>query len=189
MKYIFLVLLVFANNSFAASSEESLQKVRDVLLKHKEVEGDFKQTRTVKDLKLKLQSEGKFQFKLPLDLTWNQKKPFAMDLLMTSDKIVQKNADGSEQTITKAQQPVIFIFSSSFLAVFSGDKKEIEKNFKYEVLFKGAKWSMTLEPKDEMLQKAIKDVKIAGADFVENVEIHEKSGGATVIVFSNIKGK
>lgn len=187
-----LSLLLLSLHSFAASatdSEQSLDKVRAHILKYKEVSGNFKQVRNLKDLKLNLESEGDFRFKLPFDLDWKQKKPFVMDLLMTPDKIVQKNADGSEQVITKAQQPVIFTFSASFLGIFAGDKSAIEKTFAHQVTLKGNKWTMNLEPKDDLLKKAISKVQIRGAEFVETVEVTEKSGNTTHIQFSKVKGQ
>jgi len=189
--FLALGLLLLSLNTFAASAvdgDQSLDKVRTHILKYKEVNGNFKQVRNLKDLKLSLESEGDFRFKLPFDLDWNQKKPFVMDLLMTPDKIVQKNADGSEQVITKAQQPVIFTFSSSFLGIFAGDKTAIEKTFTYQVSLKGNKWMMNLEPKDELLKKAVSKVQINGAEFVETVEVTEKSGNTTHIQFSKVKG-
>jgi hypothetical protein len=188
----FLVLIFSLSSllSMAAPSESdiALTKIRETLLKHKEVHGQFKQVRNLKDLKLNLESEGHFNFKLPLDLSWNQMKPFVMDLIMTPDKIVQKNADGSEQVMTKAQQPVVFVFSSSFMGIFAGDTKAIQKNFNYEGTFKASGWTMTLEPKDDLLKKVIANVKIQGNEFVEKVNVNEKSGNSTAIVFSKVKG-
>ena len=188
MRKIFLsvIALTFSFSAFAADSD--FEKVRQHVMKHKVVSGNFIQVRNLKDMKLKLDSEGDFKFKLPFDLDWNQKKPFPMGLLMTPDKITQKNADGSEQVITKAQQPVIFTFSSSFLGIFAGDKAAIEKTFNYTVSMKGSKWTMSLEPKDDLLKKAISKVEINGGEFVETVEVSEKSGNTTHIQFSNVKG-
>jgi hypothetical protein len=192
MKNICLVLILtlssFTAMASPAESEVALEKIRVVLLKHKEVHGQFKQVRNLKDLKLNLESEGQFRFKLPLDLTWNQTKPFVMDLIMTPDKIVQKNGDGSEHVMTKAQQPVVFVFSTSFMGIFAGDTKVIQKNFNYEGTFKTSGWAMTLEPKDELLRKVIANVKIEGGEFVEKVNVNEKSGNSTAIVFSKVKG-
>lgn len=188
---LFLVLGLFVITAQAEvdAATVNLDQIKNLLLKHKQVSGSFKQVRTLVEPKINLTSEGDFKFKLPLDLEWNQTKPFSMALLMTPDKITQINPDGSQQIITKAQQPVVFVFSSSFLGIFSGDQKSIEKNFNYKAQITGRKWSLQLIPKDDLLKKAIAEVKINGADYVEKVEVREASGGSTVIQFLKVKGR
>lgn len=174
--------------SWADSQVDLLTKVRTQLNRHPKVHGSFKQIRTVKDLDLRLESSGIFNFKLPLDLNWNQQKPFILNLIMTPDKIIQTLGDGSQQVMTKNEQPVIFIFSSSFLGIFSGDEKSIAQNFSYQVEMKGKKWNMKLEPKDENFKKIITSVEIAGAEFVDKVEVFERSGNTNLILFSKVNG-
>ncbi len=184
MKYF----LVFLCMSFSAYGSEDLSKITPLLLKHPQVKGSFIQIRKIKDLKLELKSEGTFHFKLPLDLNWHQKKPFVMDLQMSPEKVVQINPGSAPVTISKEQQPMLFAFSSSFLGVFSGDQKSIEKNFEYEASIEGTRWTLNLKPKDELFKKAILKVKVEGAEFVERVLVEETSGGSTLIRFLNVKG-
>jgi hypothetical protein len=80
----------------------------------------------------------------------------------------------------------VFCFLSS--KAWAGDTKVIQKNFNYEGTFKTSGWAMTLEPKDELLRKVIANVKIEGGEFVEKVNVNEKSGNSTAIVFSKVKG-
>ncbi len=167
---------------------DTFDKIRDNLTRYKTVTGDFDQTRSLKDLNIELKSQGQFTFKFPLNLTWNQKVPFALEMMMTPDKIVQKGVDGKEQTLTKSNQPVVFAFSSSFMSVFSGDKKLIEKHFNYKVSEEGKVWKLILDPKDSLIKKAIQSVVIHGDEFVRSVEVTEKSRNVTLINFENIKG-
>jgi hypothetical protein len=186
---IFWYWLLFALPGALASSDEPLDKIRLNLLKHPSVVGEFKQVREIKDLKLKLNSTGTFTFKVPLELNWIQIKPFAMTILMTPDKIIQKNSDSSTMEMTKQSQPVVFIFSSSFLSIFSGDIENIKKSFTYQIDFKRNDWTMSLVPKDELLKKVISMVKIEGQDFVKKVEVTESTGNTTSIYFMNTRGK
>lgn len=186
---VFSLISFLGLPSFAKDTGDlELNQIRATLAKYKKVEGQFKQTRFVKDLKLSLESDGNFVFKAPLDLTWAQKNPFVMDIFMTSEKILQKNADGTQQEINKEQQPVVFAISSSFLGVLLGDEAVIKKDFKYKITRTGKKWMMDLEPNNEIVKKIITSVKIEGADVVEKVEITEKTGNTTKIVFSKVKG-
>ncbi len=187
MKIIFVLALLFQSSAFAATA--SIEKIRNQLTRHKIVEGNFKQVRFVKDLGVQLDSEGTFQFELPLKLHWMQKTPFALDLLMTPEKIVQTAFGGSEQVMTKESQPVIFMFSSSFLSVFSGDEKKISENFAYQISSVGDEWTIRLTPTQDLFKKAISDVVITGSEFVEKVLVTEKLGSSTQIVFSKVKGK
>ena len=188
---IILAFMLFLTSFGAVSSENenSLAKIRAQLLKHSEIIGDFKQIKTVKDLKLSLDSEGQFRFKTPLNLNWNQKKPFISNLVLTPEKMVQTIPDGSEQIITKENQPIVFTFAASFLGIFTGDEKAIGKNFNYKLSSKGKKWSLVLDPKEEILKKLISEVRISGSEFVETIQILEKTGNSTDIQFKNVKGQ
>lgn len=188
IKFFFLGVFILSTPYAVANAEADLHFIRQRLAQYKKVQGKFKQVRFVKEMKLNLQSEGDFTFEVPLQLSWIQKNPFKMDILMTAEKILQKNTDGSVQEMKKEQQPVVFAISTSFLGVLLGDEQVIKKDFKYDVQRHGKKWRMTLQPSSEILNKIISDVKLSGSNFVEKVEIIEKTGNTTAISFSGVKG-
>lgn len=173
----------------AGKADDSLNRIRHQLSLYKVVEGSFDQVRTVKDLKVKLHSSGDFRFELPLELSWNQLTPFILDLKMSPDKLVQKGPNGTEEVMTKENQPVVFMFSSSFLGIFSGDEKKISENFTHEIFWSGPKWKMTLVPKAQLFKKVISRVLIEGSQFVDGIEVLEKSGGSTKITFTKVRGQ
>ncbi|HVJ65667.1 MAG TPA: outer membrane lipoprotein carrier protein LolA [Bdellovibrionota bacterium] len=184
--------LIFAfsiSATAAMAAPKDFAPIREKLARHKVVEGKFKQVRTIKDMDLHLESEGTFRFEQPLNLNWVQSKPFDLKLTMSPDRIVQKSFDGSEQVITKEQQPSVFVFSASFLEVFSGNEESLKKNFTTEVTVQGDKWQISLVPRDELLKKAIAAVEIRGAEFVSRVRVQEKNGNATEIEFTGVKAK
>lgn len=183
MSYLLSLLLSLG---FAADSD--LAKLKSLLAPQQRVRGQFEQVRKIKDLKVALKSSGNFEFKLPLDLKWEQKKPFVMNLEMHPDKVVQQTEDGKPQVITAEEQPIVFAFSKSFLSIFSGDQEAIKNNFDYTVLIKGKHWQMNLVPKESIFKKAISKLDISGSEFVETIEVQETSGNLTHIKFLRVKG-
>lgn len=184
---IFLLILLFSTQGFSAKESQTLEMIRSQLAKYKQVNGSFKQVREIKDLKMNIESSGTFEFKIPLELKWNQDKPFRLSIFMEPEKIVQKNTDGTEQVMTKSQQPVVFMFSSSFLGIFSGDEKLLHQNFTYKATQKEKNWNLILKPRDDLMKKAIQQVEVHGREYISSVVITETSGHKTTITFSDVK--
>ncbi len=167
--------------------KSELQEVMQRLSLHQKVLGDFKQDRKIANPKVTLHSEGHFVFEFPMQLQWNQLKPFQQTIQMSADKVVQKFEDAAEQVITRESQPFIFAFSASFLGAFSGDEAALLKIFDPKVSFKGTRWRLELTPHDALMKKAIARVEIEGDEFINSIEINETSGSSTSIRFLNVK--
>ncbi len=62
------------------------------------LEVPFKQTKTLKDIQLKLESEGVLKVQLPNKVEWKVTKPQALEMILDQDKITLKS-EGGEDTL------------------------------------------------------------------------------------------
>jgi len=182
-----VAVLFFALISLNLFSDDLMQ-IRNVLSKNTSVAGLFKQVKMLKELDFQLTSTGEFSYKNGVSLNWQQQKPFVMTIVMTPEKIEQLSADGVKSILTKSEQPGLFSMSASFLAVLSGNSS-LEKDFSIvESKMQSKTWVLNLVPKDDILKKVIKQLRLSGSDFIEVVDIEEHSGNKTTIQFFNVKG-
>lgn len=164
-----------------------IEDVQAQLAKKQNINGTFKQTRFVKQMAVTLNSSGNFQLDKAKGLAWSQTEPFEYKFKVDGDRIELVNKDSAPQVITKESQPMLFAFSQTFLALFSGDMSALNKQFEVKSAGTKQKWNFDLVPRDESTRRAVKGLNVSGGSAVDHVRVEDSQGNTMTIEFQLAK--
>ena len=128
------------------------------------VQGQFVQQRYLKNITKPMQTSGEFALKKQVGLYWH----------------VQKTWRNSSQSGQAAQVKL-------FMAVLGGDTQELAKQFNLSVSGSLKNWTLTLQPKTAIMKQVFENISIQGDQVVRQVQLREKQGDRTVMIFQNPK--
>lgn len=149
------------------------------------VRAHFTQTRTIKDLPQPLKSAGNMLIARDRGLLWDQTSPFPMQLLLDDKRMVQAINGQPPQIITAENNPQMFQFNHLLRALFQADRKVLEENFRVEFADLGAgRWTLRLTPITTPLDKIFATIDLAGSTYLDTIQLNDKQGDRTDIVFS-----
>lgn len=162
-------------NPAKASDIKSIDSAFAPMTAHAVIRGDFKQTKTIPQLKKEFVSNGKFVIANEKGILWNTEKPFASKLSISNTKMVQQNTNGTKSEI-KASDNVIFAqISATIQAVFSGNTDKLQKEFKIFFVKNGKDWKIGLIPLEKNVQKAIASIELTGSTWLNTVKLIDGS--------------
>jgi len=171
---------------FAAAP--TLASVQAQLRANQVVRGDFRQVRELKALSRPLASSGKFLLVRGRGLLWRQTQPFPLRMSV-SETVLRTESPGAAPVEVRAEDnPLVFTVSRLFLALFTGDEAQLSAAF--AVTFQaldGERWRLLLHPADPLLEASLAEVRLEGAVQISALEVQERSGDRTRIVFSNVR--
>ena len=149
------------------------------------VRAHFTQTRTIKDLPQPLKSAGNMLIARDRGLLWDQTSPFPMQLLLDDKRMIQAINGQPPQIITAENNPQMFQFNHLLRALFQADRKVLEENFRVEFADLGAgRWTLRLTPITTPLDKIFATIDLAGSTYLDTIQLNDKQGDRTDIVFS-----
>ena len=149
------------------------------------VRAHFDQVRTIKDLPQPLRSQGQMLIARDQGLLWDQTAPFPMQLLLDDKRMVQAINGQPPQTITADNNPQMFQFNHLLRALFQADRKVLEQNFRVEFADRGeGHWTLRLTPIVTPLDKIFASIDLAGGEYLESIQLHDKQGDLTAITLS-----
>ncbi|WP_261817675.1 LolA family protein [Vibrio gallicus] len=183
IRRILLCLVLFSG--FAQAQVTDLDSLQTQLAKHPTVRGDFVQSRHLEMFSAPLTSSGTFTLNKQQGLLWQQGQPFAVDLVLTEDKLRQSIANQAPQIITAKQNPMAFYFSRIFLAVFQGDTSALQAQFDLELTTNKSDWTLLLTPTQAPLNAVFKQITLSGDTEINSLKLTELRGDITEITFSN----
>jgi hypothetical protein len=163
----------------------ALQAVVKKLAPTGPLRSDFVQQKNMRLLSRPLVSKGAMIFSPGLGLYWQQRQPFALQMLVSDERIVQESG-GQRSEITRRQQPAVFAFSRIFFRLLSGNLADLEREF--TVFYQpgdNGHWRMGLVPKDAQLRAAIARIELAGSDDLDQLTLQDHAGDYTQIRFEN----
>ncbi|MBQ3800442.1 MAG: outer membrane lipoprotein carrier protein LolA [Treponema sp.] len=192
----FLLLLFHAASCLApcaAAPGPSLDSVCRELTAYKVTSGSFVQERTSANLRRPLRSQGSFVI-CDEGIAWKTEKPVASLLAVSRDKIIQAAPDGRKTVIDGSGNETFKHIAGTLATVFSGDRTELEKNFRVSFSAGGSSpdgndWVIRLVPKDSTIAAAMRSIVMEGASgkesFISSVLIEEQGGAGIRYVFSD----
>jgi hypothetical protein len=198
MKNAFFILILFIQSALISqelfSSPVKMDQptseyieVTEGLKKTTHIKTDFTQSRAVKALTRPLKSSGKMLFSNQLGVYWELTKPFSSKIIIDNEKMINVDDNGKKIIVKAEDKPMLHGFTKIFMAIFSGNTKDLPEHF--ELFFKGNNdlWQIGLIPKSSALKKALSKITLSGKQqHVEMVLINEANGDITEIHFSNI---
>lgn len=170
----------------AAGSATDIAAVQQRVAKVDVLRGEFQQEKQVAGFNNPLRSQGRFLLARDKGVVWSTLKPFPSEVVLTRDRILSRQADGSTRVeLDGSQQPALRSVNAMMFALVSGDVQALSAQFKVSVQLQGSDaWQMRLEPKSAMLGKAFSALQLKGDRFVREVVIEEASKDRTTIRFS-----
>ncbi|WP_353084939.1 outer membrane lipoprotein carrier protein LolA [Stenotrophomonas sp.] len=180
-----LVMLAVVAPAFAATDVDA---VKQRVAKVDVLRGEFTQEKQVAGFKNPLRSQGRFVLAQDHGVIWTTLKPFPSEVVVTRDRILSRQSDGSSRVeLDGRQQPAMRSVNAIMFALMSGDAQALSAQFtvKVEVL-PGNAWKMQLTPRSAMLGKVFAQLTLSGDRYVREVQINEANQDVTRIHFTGM---
>lgn len=174
---ISLLLLCLSSGSFAFSQNELVAQLQ----KPENVQGDFIQQRFLRSLPKPITSSGQFVLRKNHGLLWQMQKPFASDMRVKKEGIMQWNGSQwvANEKMGQSQQIQLF------LGLLSGDVNSLQSQFDLNLSGSAENWQLQLEPKSLLMKQIFTQIEIRGDHTVKSIELREKQGDRTLIQLQN----
>lgn len=181
MKKVLLVslLMLFSGLSSAFSQQDLIA----LLQKSQNIQGGFTQQRFLKSLSKPIVSRGKFVLLANKGLLWQMQQPFVVDLRVKKDGIMQWNGSQWVANNKLGQSEQINLF----LGLLSGDISALSAQFDLQLSGSPQQWRLTLTPSSLLMKQIFNHIIIKGDGLVREIELDEKQGDRTLILFSQIQ--
>lgn len=178
---IALLSVIFVHKATASTLD--INTVKKSLSTHIISKADFSQKKILNQAGKTLVSSGKMTLVKNTGVLWSQQEPFALDIVITNDSFKQI-LDDEITLLTKEDNPHMFNVTNIILKIFSVDD-DISKYFEIKTNGDLSNWFIELTPKDEMLKKIFKTIKLKGSKNLDQLEIDNTNEDSTIIDFSN----
>jgi len=193
MKYL-LTFILLVNASFAFDNlkiqqegqlDPEFKNVSEELSKTSALKSLFTQSKKIKVLKRPLKSSGRLIFDRSIGVFWELQKPFKSTIVIDKDKLTSIDDDGKKITIKAEEKPMLYGFTKIFLAIFSGNTKELKEHFEIYYGKSSEGWKIGLIPKSSSLKKVLSKILLIGSEStVSAITLWEENGDITNIEFS-----
>lgn len=163
-----------------------LREVGQRLAQDPVLRGAFEQRKMVKGFRNPLVSSGDFVVSRSRGVLWRTQQPFASSLLVTRERVLARQGDGSvARVLSAADEPAVRTISETLFGVMAADLGVLAQRFRIEGELVGAEgWRLLLLPRDAALARWVTRVELEGDRFLRSVRLHEGSGDSTHIRMS-----
>ncbi|HVJ37541.1 MAG TPA: outer membrane lipoprotein carrier protein LolA [Stenotrophomonas sp.] len=173
----------------AAQVPADLAQVQQRVARPALLRADFTQEKQVAGFRNPLRSQGQFVLAQQRGVIWRTLKPFPSEVVLTRDRILSRQADGSIQVeVDGRQQPAMRAINAMMFALMSGDVQAMSASFEIRTeLLPDNAWRLHLTPRSAMLAKAFASLELEGDRYVRQVEIEEANHDRTRLSFDNFR--
>ncbi|WP_312238108.1 outer membrane lipoprotein carrier protein LolA [Stenotrophomonas sp.] len=185
---VVLLSLLVAVPALAAPAAADVDLVKQRVAKVGVLHGEFTQEKQVAGFKNPLRSQGRFVLAQDHGVIWTTLKPFPSEVVVTRDRILSRQRDGSSRVeLDGRQQPAMRSVNAIMFALMSGDAQALSAQFtvKVEALPDNG-WKMQLTPRSAMLGKVFSALTLGGDRYVREVQITEANQDVTRIHFTGM---
>ncbi len=170
----------------APRAADALEAVRSRLAEVALLRGAFKQSKRLAGFRNPLQSSGQFVLVRGRGVLWLTEKPFASTLIVTPDRLESLDSQGHRLTRLDArEEPALRSINQLLLTTLTADLTPLRALFSIDASLVGpVGWRLVLQPSDALLARQLLRITLAGEQHVHEVQIDERSGDRTEIVFS-----
>lgn len=188
----FCLGLALAATGAARSAEplpELVRAVRSRLADDAVLRGAFEQRKSVKGFRNPLVSRGEFVVARQRGVLWRTLDPFASSLVVTRDRVLVRQADGSVlRHLQSSEEPALRAVSETLFALMSADLSGLAQRFRIDGEADDAGWRLSLLPVDAGLARWLQRVELEGDRYLRSVRLAETSGDLTQIRLSRHAG-
>lgn len=170
----------------ACAAPDLLAQVRERLTDAPVLKGAFEQRKSVKGFRNPLVSKGDFLVAHARGVVWNTRQPFASALVVTRDRLLSRQDDGTVNTrVDAANEPGIRAVNEMLFALMAADLPALSARFEIDGALAGKDgWHLVLRPRDAALARWITRIELDGDRFVRKVRLAEASGDTSDIALS-----
>lgn len=190
MRTLFAIcMFAFAMLLAPHAAADGLDIVRQRVAQVQVLRGGFEQEKQVAGFKNPLRSQGKFVLARDKGVIWTTLKPFPSELVVTRDRILSRQPDGSQRVEVDArQQPAMRSVNAVMFSLMSGDVGALSSRFDLAAqALPGDAWKLVLKPKSAALAKAFASIELQGDRYVRQVDIVEGNGDRTRLRFVELR--
>jgi len=172
-----------------AWAQDGLDAIGERIAQVPVLRGEFRQEKRVTGFKQPLRSQGAFLLARDQGVIWTTTRPFPSEVVLTRDRILSRQADGSTRVeLDGRQQPALRAVNETMFALMTGDTRALSERFDVQAEAVGAQdWRLTLTPRSGTLARAFKRIALQGGRHVRQVELEEASGDRTLLEFSALR--
>ncbi len=180
--FMFAALLVSGLPCQGASLEDFEASLNSI----SEVKTDFIITRPFHPITTPLRGEASAILSRELGFVWTQKTPLDLYVIGGRDFIKEDIPGLKSHTFTRENYPQMFGYVDMLQGRLSGSREKLEADFNvvWDDL-EGEQWQVTLTPKSERSYKFFKELTASGDRFIRTLDITDKGGDVTQIIFKN----
>jgi hypothetical protein len=148
--------------------------------------GEFEQRKSIKGFRNPLVSRGDFLVVRGRGVVWRTREPFASSLVVTRDRLLSRQADGTPASQLNAKdEPGLRAINEMLFALMAADLAVLSQRFRIEGELRGSEaWQLSLVPRDAALARFVSRIELEGDRFVRQVRLAEAQGDASTIRFS-----
>lgn len=173
-----LIALLWLLLAAPLQAQTALQQVQAQLRPSAVLRGEFAQEKVVQGFRNPLRSCGQFLLARERGVVWRSEQPFASVLVLSRAGL---RVDGAaqalpDQALTQVQQLL--------LALIGGDLERLDAQFELQASHDDRGWQLQATPRDPALAQRLRDLRLRGGAFVDEVSFSDAQGNRTTIRFS-----
>lgn len=168
---------------WANEASPLLREVRERLAQDPVLRGAFEQRKTVRGFRHPLVSSGEFTVSRRRGVLWRTQLPFASTLVVTRDRVLARQADGSVARVLNASdEPAVRTISETLFGVMAADLALLAQRFHLDGELAGREgWRLALLPREAAMARWVARVELEGDRYLRAVRLQEAGGDATQI--------
>jgi outer membrane lipoprotein-sorting protein len=144
---------------------------------------EFRERKFLRLLGEPLESQGTLYYQPPDRLARITSAPARTKLVLDGDRMRYSDEAGSSE-VSLADRPVARVFAENMVAIFRGDRAELESLYRLEFHAEGERWQLALTPKGAPLDRAIASIQLSGTGrMLRQLDVVERDGDSTQTVF------
>ena len=147
----------------------------------------YHETKYIAVLDHPVETSGTLSFTPPDHLEKKSEGLNAETLIADRDTVLIERG-GRKQALSLAQYPEIGVFVESIRGTLAGDRAALERAYTLALEGDAARWTLSLVPREESLQRIVKRIEIEGLQGrVRRVEIQQADGDRSVMTIAPAK--
>ena len=187
MRLARLAVACFAACAVAGSAAEPSLTLDELLARMARTRGvvaEFHERKEIALLDAPLEAAGMLYFAPPDRFSRVTRSPAATRLVLGGSRMHFEDATGAN-AVDLAANPVARQFAENLVALWSGDRARLEKLYTLGFSADGARWQLTLVPRDAALRRFIERLALRGdGGEMRELELLEADGDRTLTTFT-----
>jgi hypothetical protein len=170
----------------AGSAAEPLppvvREIRQRMADDPVLRGSFEQRKSIRGFRNPLLSRGDFVVARQRGVLWRTAEPFPSTLVVTRDRVLARNADGTiARRLQASEEPAVRAISETLFALMAADLAILAQRFQIEGESGAAGWKLALAPREAALARWLQRVELEGDRYLRSVRLAEINGDQTQI--------